>query len=184
MDLAQSAIKKALAGEWQEALKINLELLKENPSDTDTLNRLARAYSETGNTKKALIIAKKVLKLDPINSIALRSVDKWQNMKSKTVSAAPVSASLFLEEPGKTRIVSLINLGEKDLLCNLNCADEVKLTAHTHRLSVNTIEGKYIGRLPDDSAKELIKTIKLGQEYRTFIKISSPSEVKVFIRNV
>ena len=38
--LTQKAINLALKCDWSEAIKTNLKILKINPSDIDTLNRL------------------------------------------------------------------------------------------------------------------------------------------------
>jgi len=63
-DLAQEAINAALNEDWKKAILINTSIIKIEPTDVDALNRLARAYAETGNTVKAKIITKKVLKID------------------------------------------------------------------------------------------------------------------------
>ena len=69
-DLAQKAVAAALAGDWKEAEKINKQILKGDKSDVDALNRLARAYAEQGNLKKAKETAQKVLKINTFNQIA------------------------------------------------------------------------------------------------------------------
>ncbi|MBI2587498.1 hypothetical protein HYW29_01665, partial [Candidatus Amesbacteria bacterium] len=43
------AINAAINREWKQAVKINTFLLKQNPKDTDALNRLGRAYMELGS---------------------------------------------------------------------------------------------------------------------------------------
>ena len=182
-DLAQKAVTAALAGDWKEAEKINKQILKGDKSDVDTLNRLARAYAEQGNLKKAKETAQKVLKINPFNQIANKSLKKWKSLRrgEKTVSG-PSSAEAFLEEPGKTKMVSLLHLGASSALAKLDAGDEVKLTPHKHRVSVTTLDGKYIGRLPDDIAAILRKLTKHGNEYQTLIKSVEPKDVRVFIR--
>ena len=80
-DLAQQAIYNALSCEWVKAVNVNEEILKENPSDIDALNRLARAQAELGKFKKARISAQKVIKIDPFNTIATKALLKWKNLK-------------------------------------------------------------------------------------------------------
>lgn len=182
-DLAQQAIDSALSCDWQKAVSLNKEIIKENPRDVDALNRLARAQAELGDYKKAKETAQKVLKIDPFNSIALKALSKWKNLnKGKTQPSAPTKAYIFLEEPGKTKIVSLLHLGCVGVLANLDAGDEVILNTHSHRVSVTTHDAKYIGRLPDNLSANLRKLIKMGNTYRTFIKSITCSEVKVFIR--
>ena len=182
-DLAQEAITYALKGNWKDAVKANLEILKENLKDVDALNRLAKAYAELGNFKKAKVASLKVLKIDPLNTIALKSITKLQNLSAFD---APISGSTepenFLEEPGKTKIVTLVHLGDPNVLCKLYSGDKLKIEPHGHRVSIVTLDAKYIGRLTDDLASRLRKLIKLGNEYEAFIKSVDPNDVKTFIR--
>ena len=184
-DLAQKSISLALVGNWKEAIKVNKEILEENPSDTETLNRLAKAYFENGNSAKAKSLCQKIIKLDPINSIALKNLAKWKGIKEKCPSEIkPSNTASFIEESGKTKLVLLLNLGDAKVIGNLNTCDEVKLAAHTHRVSLTTADGKYIGRLPDDLALRLRRLISLGNIYQAFIKSIDQKGVKVFIREI
>lgn len=183
IDLAQKAVSAALSGDWSQALKLNKKILTENPKDIDALNRLARAYAEIGNIKKAKDSAEKVLKLDPFNPIASKCLAKWKGLtKGEATGTGPTSGEAFLEEPGKTKIVSLLHLGDSKILAKLDSGDEVYLTPYAHRVSATTYDGKYIGRLPDDLAARLRHFMKYGNEYQVLIKSIAPSEVKVFIR--
>lgn len=182
-DLAQEAITKALICEWDEAVKINRQILDKDPTDVDALNRLARALAEQGDFKKAREVAQKVLKVDPFNTIATKAVIKWKNVQNGGVtSSTPTMAQLFLEEPGKTKIVPLLHLGGTKILANLDAGDEVQLNTHSHRVPVLSSDGKYIGRLPDDLSARLRNLINLGNEYRVFIKSVNNCDVRVFIR--
>lgn len=184
-DLAQQAILSALSCEWDKAVVINEEILKEDPCDVDALNRLARAQAELGKFTKARETAQKVIKLDPFNNIALKSLSKWKNLhKGKKYSSSPTNAHTFLEEPGKTKIVSLMHLGSEKILAGLDAGDEVLLNTHSHRVAVTTFDGKYIGRLPDNLSVRLKKLINMGNTYQIFIKLITCSEVKVFIREI
>lgn len=187
IDLAQQAVVAALSGNWKTAIKLNKKILSTDTKNVDALNRLARAYGELGEIKKAYLCAKKVLKTDPTNKIAEKSLKKWKEIKSNEgVSPAVNSFSphTFLEEPGKTKLVTLLNLGDTAVLINLDTGDEVELTPHAHRVSVLTKDGKYIGRLPDDLAARLKNFMKQGNGYEVLIKSNDPEEIKVFIREV
>lgn len=183
--LAQQAILSALSCDWEKAVSINERIIKENPNDVDALNRLARAQAELGKFKKARETAQKAIKIDPFNTIALKSLSKWKNLqKGSSYRSSPTNAHIFLEEPGKTKIISLMHLGSAKILANLDAGDEVSLNTHSHRVSVATSDGKYVGRLPDNLSVRLKKLISLGYLYQTFIKSITCSEVKVFIREV
>ncbi len=182
-DLAQKAIDEALKGSWKEASKTNLQILKVNPQDIDALNRLARSYAELGEFGKAKKTAEKVIKIDPFNSIATKALNRWKVVKKGTViNSGTTGPEIFLEEPGKTKQISLLYLGDSKLIAKLDAGDKVKISSHTHRVSVLTQDDKYIGRLPDDLAARLRKLIKLGNQYEAFIKSTDPNDVKIFIR--
>lgn len=182
-DTAQDAINAALKANWKDALKINLSILETNQDDIDSLNRLARAYAELGDLSKARATSQKVLKIDPFNSIALRSLDRWKGLKKGEKSPSkPSNPQMFLEEPGKTKICSLLFLGDSNLIAKLDAGDAVKINTHSHRVNVCTTDNKYIGRLPDDLSARLKKLIKLGNIYSAYIKSINTSEVKIFIK--
>ena len=67
-------------------------------------------------------------------------------------------------------------------MAKLDAGDEVKLNSHAHKVSVNTFDGKYIGKLPDDISARLRKLISLGNEYQVFIKSIDKNCIKIFIR--
>lgn len=185
MSLAQKAVNAALQRDWELAVKVNLEILDSSPQDTEALNRLARAYSELGEIGKARATAQKVLKIDPVNPIALKCFERWKTMskvKKDSGKAYPVDA--FLEEPGKTKLVSLFHTGDSSIFANLDPGEEVKLVPFAHRVSVITYDGRYIGRLSDDIAARLRGLIKSGNKYQTLIKSVEPKNVTVFIREI
>lgn len=183
-DLAQQAINQALSGNWEEAVKTNSKILKEDKNDIDALNRLAKAYAEIGNLKKAILIAKNVIKLDPYNSIALKCINKWKYLKKGDVQrTGATSSDVFIEEPGKTKIVNLTNVSSS-IIPKLDCGDEVEINFYGHRVSLTTSDKKYIGRLPDDVGSRLKKLLKIGKKYRVNIKSIDAKEIKVFIREI
>ncbi len=181
--LAQTAISHALSGSWQEAIKVNKAIIKKDPQNIDALNRLARSYAETGDISKARKTAQTVLKIDPFNNIASKALAKWRGLKKgETIVSGPSKANMFLEEPGKTKIVSLLHLGDSKLLSKLDAGDEVYLNTHGHKICIATANGKYIGKLPDDLSAHLKKLIRFGNQYSVFIKSIDTNCIRVFIR--
>lgn len=182
---AQTAINLALLGNWEEAIDANLQIISLSPEDTDALNRLARAYSELGKISEARTTTKKVLKIDPVNPIALKSLEKWKTAGGRAAHlTGTTSTETFLEEPGKTKLVSLLNPGDVKIFANLDPGEEVRLFCHAHKVSINTLDGKYIGRIPDDLAARLRNLIKAGNKYQVLMKSVDPKEIKVFIREL
>ena len=183
--LAQKAISEALSGNWKEAINTNLQILKKVPKDIPSLKRLARAYTELGEIKKARITAEKVIKNDPINKIAQKTLEKIKGLKEgETIPSGPSFTQVFLEEPGKTKIVPLIHLGDPTIIAKLDAGDEVILDHHCHRIQVSTLKNDYIGKLPDDISLRIKQLIELGNQFQAIIKSSDLREVKVIIREV
>lgn len=194
-ELAQVAINCALQRNWEEAIKTNLLILKENEEDIDALNRLSRAYFEIGNITKAKKTSLKALKVSPINNIAINAVERYKHYtpskmtgKSKNKSKSSVEhnrdASNFIEEPGKTKLTTLINLGPESVYSLLSSGDEVLITPYTHKVSVTTTSGAYIGRLADDLSARLRKLVKGGNKYEVLVKSVSKNCVKIFIKEI
>jgi tetratricopeptide (TPR) repeat protein len=184
--LAQKAVAYALSGNWQEAQNINLQILSENAEDVDALNRLARCYSELGLASKAVATTQKVLKIDPVNSIAQKCLLKWKSARPDSYGRKAVAPSgeAFLEESGKTKMVLLMNPGDTNVFANLDSGDEVKFAPYAHKVSVVSEDGKYIGRLPDDLAARLRQFLKKGNKYQVLIKSIDSKDVTVLIREL
>lgn len=185
-DLSQHAISLALRGNWSEALQINLKVISDNSLDVDALNRISKCYEELGQFQKAKIFAKKVLEIDPFNNIAKKSLKKLQLLKNGSVlpTTTLLSANIFLEEPGKTKLVPLVKLTDPRALLCLNCGSEVIMEIKMHKINIVTTIGTYIGKLPDDISSRLIKLIDNGNTYKAYIKTASPKEVKLFIKEI
>ncbi|AKM83425.1 hypothetical protein A2422_00965 [Candidatus Woesebacteria bacterium RIFOXYC1_FULL_31_51] len=185
-NLTRKAINLALRCQWKEAIKINKLIIKEDGSDTEALNRLARAYLETGEITKAKGVSKKVLKIEPSNKIAEKSIEKYKRFKTNVDSGSEqnIDASVFLEEVGKTKLTNLINLGSPKNISKLYSGDEVKLLTHSHRATITTLDDTYVGRLPDDISARIRLLVKGGNSYKVFIKSVCSSNIKVFIKEV
>ncbi len=183
--LARRAILAALANNWQTALETNLFILSEEPDDVDALNRAAHAHMQLGDLDNAVQMAERVLSIDPLNSIADKCLTKCTLLASDhgiSINKSVRVSDVFLEIPGRTKIVSLINLCESVVLAQLDAGDNVQLMPKTRKVAVTTPNEIYIGRLPDDLATRIIYFIKNGNVYETYIKSVSGSEVKVFIK--
>lgn len=188
-NLSQKAIDLALNCKWNEAVKVNKKILKLNINDIDTLNRLSRSYYEIGDTIKANKTSLKVLKIDPGNNIAIKAIEKYKNSsKNKTNENLSfnqnIDPSVFIEEPGRTKLINLINVGSINTCSCLDSGDEIFIIPHTHKVSLTNSEGKYVGRLPDDLSSKLRRFIKGGNEYKVFVKSVEGKNLKVIVKEV
>src|SRR4051812_19159026 len=112
--LKSQAIQTALVGDWNNAVMLNQSILLEEPDDIDTLNRLAFAFLSLGNTKDAKNIYEKVLSLDMKNPIALRNLKRLSENQFR-ITNTPLN-NLFIEEPGKTKVMELLNIADKKVV--------------------------------------------------------------------
>lgn len=186
--LSRRAVEAALAARWQDALDLNLMITDLLPNDTPTLNRLAKAYEETGQIKLAKKTYDHVLKLDKYNRIASNNLSRLKHVDTDVVTVSASSSSpgqsspfSFIEEPGKTKNVTLTKLAPQTVIAQLRHGQSVKLKANNRRISVTTLTATYLGALPDDLAIHLIKLLKAGYQYEAAVKTVSPTNVEVFI---
>jgi hypothetical protein len=183
--LRDKAIHTALTGDWKTAVDLNKELLKEDPKDIDALNRLAMALMVMGKTTTAKTTYQKVLKIDPLNPIALRNLKQLKTSKGKTWGALDLQLNnKFLEETGKTKVIELINTAQPGILQSLRTGESVNLAIKRSRIFVLKGEKQYLGVLPDDIGRRLIKFIKSGNKYEAYIKSSNTRKVVVFIKEL
>ena len=183
-ELARTSISHALKGNWQEALDANLKLLEVTPDDPAALMRTAKAYFELGKIRKAQTYAKKVLSLEPAHPIALNCLEKWKNLDSEALKQSADfkgNQTVFIESPGKTKVVSLIHLSDPRMLATVECGHRAQLVANSRQVTVTTSTDTYIGRLPDDLSMRLINLMKQGNNYQAHVKSATTTEVKIFI---
>lgn len=182
------AVRAALNGKWPEAIKINQEILADDPENIAALNRLAKAYWESGFINKSKSTYQKVLKINPYNPVASKNFKRvctqQKNKKRKTSFATKNSAGLFLEEPGKTKVVKLIRLASPKILAEINNADPVILEPRKRLVSISSSDGVYLGSLPEDLSKRLYTLIKGGNRYLAYVKAVDRQQLEIFIKEI
>ncbi len=178
--LKAQAIQTALVGDWDNAIHINQLILQEDPNDIDTLNRLAFAHLSNGNPGEAKTVYEKVLMLDMKNPIAIRNLKRLNDFN---VKKAPITISnLFIEEPGKTKVIELINITDKKVLAHLRSGEKLELKIKRSKLFAYDTDDQFIGMLPDDIGQRLIKFITEGNEYEAYVRTTDNGKVVVFLR--
>lgn len=186
MTLKDKAIQAMLLGDWKNAATLNKTLIKEDPNDIDALNRLAYAQTVLGKIQDAKSTYRKVLKLDVLNQIAIRNIKKLTDMGSKRIpknlSTIKGLSSTFIEETGKTKIISLVNTAQPKIIALLTTGQPVAITIKRSKIFVQDQNNQYLGVLPDDVGRRLLKLIKGGNTYEACIKSSSEHNVCVFVK--
>lgn len=184
MSIKNQAIQTALAGDWESAIVLNKTLIHEDPQDIDALNRLALAYTITGKVKEAKSAYSKVLKIDPLNPIAIRNAKRLKDKNLAPVTnGATITHNTFLEVPGRTKVVDLVNIAQPKVVEALRTGQS--LTLSIKRLKIFAMQdSQYIGVLPDDIARRLSKFIKSGCVYEAYVKCANQHKVTVFIKEI
>ena len=185
--LSRLATQAALSCNWEDAIKINEKILKLQPNHIESLNRLARAQLCLGEGEKAQKTYKKVLTLDPYNVIATKNFEKLEKSDGIHNSKKPINivsdyANLFISEPGKTKVINLLNLAQPSVLANISYGEKLIMNAKSHSIAISSTEGIYLGALPDDLAHRIISFLNGGNTYEAYVKAISPKMITVFIK--
>ncbi|MBI2031818.1 MAG: tetratricopeptide repeat protein [Candidatus Levybacteria bacterium] len=187
ISLKDQAINTALNGDWEKAISLNKALVKANPNDVDALNRLAFALHIQGKTQAAKTTYQKVLKIDGLNSLALRNLKKLLESKKSGKNFTSNNFSiqtdnLFLEEPGKTKIIELVNIAQPNVINMLRTGQILMLCVKRLKIFLLAENKIFVGMLPDNISKRLIKFIKAGNEYNAYVKSANNRRLVVFIK--
>jgi|SRR3989344_269301 len=188
-NLSQRAIEAALDCRWEEALKLNKQILKVDPQNIDALSRLARVYLEQGRGNLAKKFYSEVLKYDPYNPIALKNLKIIKSFKPNGQIVTPfghnkLSASLFLQEPGKTKVVNLLKVAEPQKLSQTFCGMKAEMLIKNRKVTIVDSNGRYLGVLPDDISFHILRLIKGGNKFEMFIKAIKVNGLSVLIKEI
>jgi tetratricopeptide (TPR) repeat protein len=185
--LPQHAVHAALAQNWKEAIRVNTAILKINKEDIEALLRLAYACLKTGQMTSAKKTYEKVLLLDQYNQIAHKNLKKLSLIKKKNLThdvTHHLSPMMFLEEPGKTKIVECIHLAPTQTLSTLSAGQEVYLKPRNHCVEIRSAQNTYLAALPDDVSFKINKLLTSGNTYLIVVKNVEKNTLKVFIREL
>ncbi len=181
ISLQNKAIEAAKNADWPTAKAVNEEILTLEANNINALNRLAVCLLQLGNTSKARQTFQQVLTLDPANSIATKQL---ANIKQNTVKAPAFSAQQFIEEPGRSKIITLHRLAAKNILEQLHVGQELLLKPKSRYISIETTDKVYVGSLPEDISLRLTKLISTGNLYHCQVHSFSHNTCNVFIKEI
>lgn len=187
--LEQQAIDAAIANNWELAIELNNKIAKQDKTNIGAFLRLGFAYLQTTQIDNAATAYRKALKIQPKNHIALENMERIrilqkQSPNSNQKEKKNLDPNLFLDVPGKTKTVQLVNLGQKAHLAELSIGQELELKVKKRKIEVRTLSGTYVGAMPDDISKRIIYFLEEESEYRTYIKEASLSRILVFIKEM
>lgn len=185
--LETKAVDSAINLDWREAINLNQQIIKLEPENLSAYLRIGYAYLQSKKIAEAKKYYRKALKIQPTNTVILENLERIKILEGKKTSRSHLEKiilkpDIFLEIFGKTKAVSLVNYGQKDVLAKLLVGQKVLLKIKKRRVEIRTFVDEYIGSLPDDLSRRLIAFIKAKCQYETYIKETSLNRVVVFIK--
>lgn len=185
--LEQNAIDAAMSLHWDDAIEFNKKILKIDKMNIGAQLRLGFIYLQNNELEVAKKHYKAALKIQPSSPLAHENLEKIAVLlgtgttkpAEKNINFNP---NLFLEIPGKTKSVALVNIGQKNILAQATIGEEIYLKTKKRKLEIRTKTGEFLGYLPDDLSKRMFLFLKGGSHYKAFIKEVSLSKVVIFIR--
>jgi tetratricopeptide (TPR) repeat protein len=185
--LSDQAITAALNQNWKEAIRVNKIILEEDKNNIDALLRLAYAYTRQCQITLAKRTYESVLSIDKYNQIAKKNIKKLVILKKRNVvqkETHAMSPLIFLEEPGKTKIVECIHIAPANVLSTLSAGQEVILKTRNHCVEIRSCLQTYLAALPDDMSFKLNTLTAGGNTYQAVIKSVAKNSLKILIREI
>ena len=181
----EQAINLARQSKWAEAVEVNERLIQVFPNDADALNRLGKALTELGHYPKAVDAYDRALAADPTNTIAQKNVARLRTLKDDG-GAPPVQQkydpTLFIEEPGKTAVTTLVNLANAEVLAPMAAGDQLTLHVSGSIIEAHDPRDQMIGQLEPKITLRLLPLINSGNEYAVAITAIDGHLVRAIIR--
>ncbi|HEY1420678.1 MAG TPA: tetratricopeptide repeat protein [Candidatus Dormibacteraeota bacterium] len=182
---ADDAVQLAIAGKWDEAVKLNRFIIENFGADEETHNRLGKALSELGKLKDAKASYEVALKLNPMNSIAKKNAARINALlhqkEGLKVGGTRVDLNLFVEEMGKT-IITPLEGSSHDICSKVAAGDVAELRVDGDGIWAETSRGVRLGNLEAKLARRLIKFMRGGNRYQGGVTSCEGTTVKLIVR--
>ncbi|HVH62801.1 MAG TPA: tetratricopeptide repeat protein [Candidatus Dormibacteraeota bacterium] len=183
---AEDAVQLAIAGKWEDAVKLNRFIVDNFGADEETQNRLGKALSEMGKLKEAKAAYEAALKLNPMNSIAKKNAARINALlhqkEGLKVGGVKVDLNLFVEEMGKTVITQVEAPASADISSKVAAGDVAELKIEGDGIVAETARGVHIGALEAKLARRLIKFMRGGNRYQAGVTSVEGNSVKLIVR--
>jgi tetratricopeptide (TPR) repeat protein len=182
---SEQAISLAMKNRWEEAAQLNREILEMFPNEVDAYNRLGKALTELGRYGEARDAYAHAARIDPLNGIATKNLQRLGKLAAEGAAApppSPVDPRLFIEESGKTTVTQLSDLRRGDATAKLSAGDQLHLERRGNQIVVADATGQEIGRIEPKLEQDLIRLLDLGNQYSVFVTATHDQSVLVIIR--
>jgi tetratricopeptide (TPR) repeat protein len=181
---SEQAISLAMKNRWDEAAQLNREILDMFPNEVDAYNRLGKALTELGKYAEARDAYGRAVKLDPLNGIATKNLQRLGKLAAEGAAApppSPVDPRLFIEESGKTTVTLLTDL-RNDAIGKLSAGDQLQLERRGNQVVVTDMNSLEVGRIEPKLEQDLIRLLEMGNQYQIFVTAANDQSVHVIIR--
>jgi hypothetical protein len=182
---AEDAVQLAIAGKWDDAVKLNRFIIDNFGADEETQNRLGKALSELGKLKDAKASYEAALKLNPMNSIAKRNAARINALlhqkEGLKVGGTRVDLNLFVEEMGKT-VITTLDSTAPDICSKVAAGDVAELRIDGDGIVAETSRGVRLGLLEPKLARRLTRFMRGGNRYQAGVTSCEGSTVKLIVR--
>jgi hypothetical protein len=183
---AEDAVQLAIAGKWDDAVKLNRFIIDSFGPDEEAQNRLGKALSELGKLKEAKSAYEAALKLNPMNSIAKKNAARINALlhqkEGLKVGGSKVDLNLFVEEMGKTIITTIDAPASADICSKVAAGDVAELQIEGDGIATETSRGVRLGLLEAKLARRLIKFMRGGNRYQAGVTACDGNAVKLIVR--
>jgi tetratricopeptide (TPR) repeat protein len=182
---SEQAITLAMKNRWDEAAQVNREILDIFPNEVDAFNRLGKALTELGRYGEARDAYAQAVKLDPLNGIASKNLQRLGKLAAEGSAApapSPVDPRLFIEESGKTTVTQLTDVRRSEATAKLSAGDQLQIERRGNQLVVIDSSGQDIGRIEPKLEQHLIRLFDLGNQYAVFVTSANDQAVHAIIR--
>lgn len=180
-NLESIAVTAAKKGQWNDALQANMNIIHDYPDDISALNRAGFACLQLHEIDRAIEYFKHVLEIEKSNTIAIKQLE---NIRHDHIKTPQFEAENFIEEPSKSKIVTLLRLTSKEVLETLNVGQELVLRPKGRFISVETADKVYLGSLPEDISLRLSYLIEHGNQYLCQLHTATAKHCSVYIKEI
>ncbi len=189
--LQTQAVEMAARNRWDEALEFNLQL-NTLGEDTDTWNRLGKAYFETGKLGDARDSYQRALKMTPNNPIARKNLERIDTLMAREVNLTGaakthrqlVDLRLFITETGKTAQTSLIDTPRGPITNAIVTGEKVELRIDGKYVLVLDADGNVIGRIEPKLSQRLNQLMSGGNKYIAAVSQSRGGQIRILLREI
>lgn len=189
--LNQLALEASLESRWEDALKVNDEILERFPREAEALNRKGRALIQLRQLSAARDAYSEALKADPANMIARRNLQRLEMLYNRTegqpegqkIAETTIPRSMvFVEEIGKTWVDELANPAEPGQLAEVSPGDKLQLKVEGEHLLVLSGDGVHLGEIETRIANRVIRLIAGGNEFEAYALGMSARSLRIILR--